>query len=174
MLRATRGVLVDPKGMTELGGWAVVWGLEAFRREWPARHARVIARPIPGEDMRAWLDGVCEWIFHHGSVMLGLDELANVVTASRPLRWVDTCLQWGRQKGITVVACVQRPKRIPLALMSEADTVVVFELHHPADRETIEELTGHPYVTPRRDHGFWLWDGLTNPIECAPLDIGAG
>ena len=168
----SRAVLVDPKGRAVMDGWPTVYGVAAFRAAWPAS-PRVVARTGPGEDRRAWLDAVAWHVYRHGETAFGLDEVAGVVDASRGSRGLDAVLMQGRELGITAIVCSQRPRRIPPAIISEADHVIAFALAKADDRKAIAEVIGDYRSPPDRSFRFVYWSGdLTAPIESRPLVIG--
>lgn len=170
-----RAILLDPKRRADFGGWAIVEGARDLRRDWPRHHARVIARPSLADTERDWLDACATLAYYGGSLALGVDELAGIVTEQRSVRGLDICLQRGRDPGpqgpVTTIVASQRPKRIPVNVLTEADHLFAFDLNHPDDRKLIADVTGH-YDRPRVRHGFWYWSPeLDGPIECAPLAI---
>lgn len=164
-----RWILADPKGRAAFPGVPVAYGIAELRRLWPAL-PRVIARPAPGEDRRAWLDAVARLVYYTGECAFAIDEILGIATDARPLRWVDTCETEGRELGITMIVATQRPHRIPLVLISEADAFLVFHLALEKDRERIAEVIG-PYRDPgkRTFRPVYYGPTLTAAVECAPL-----
>jgi hypothetical protein len=168
--RHRRVVLLDPKADTDVGGWAIVQGIREFERTWPQHSERVIARPGM-DDPLAWWDAVCRRVFTvRGPCALACDELVAELYAGKRSPYFRAVLTQGRSLLITSYVCVQRPKGMPLELLSEARHLFVFELALEDDRGRIEEVIG-PYPRPRRRHGFTYWsEGLTGAREYAPLD----
>jgi hypothetical protein len=162
--------MLDPKRRADFGGWAIVEGAEQLRRAWPRDTQRAIARPALLEPEPAWLDACCRHAYYVGATAVGVDELAGIATASRPVRWLDVLLTRGRESGITTYVCSQRPQRIPSTVLSEAEHVFVFALNLAADRDRVAEVIG-PYPEPSRRHGFVYWrPGLTAGVETLPID----
>jgi len=146
--------LLDPKRRADFGGWAIL------------------------EPEREWMDGLCRLAYYAGSCVLAADELAGIATESRPLPWLNVCLTRGRDPGpqgpITTIVASQRPRRIPVSVISEADHVIAFDLNSPADRKFMAELIG-AYERPRIEHGFWYWTpDMEAAVECEPIVLGAG
>lgn len=162
--------MLDPKRRVDFGGWAVLEGVPAFRREWPRQHARAIARPALGEDERAWCDAICRIVYHTGGTALAADELPAGVTADRTVPWLDVCLARGREHLVTTYVATQRPSDIPMRIKSEAEHLFVFDLNLPGDRAAVASIIG-PYTPARVKHGFVYWTPLTDARECRPLDI---
>lgn len=170
-----RVIVLDPKRRADYGGWAIVEGAHAGGREWPRHHERIIARPLPMEDERAWADHLCRAAYYVGSCAVGLDETAGIATETSPLPHLELLLKRGRDPGpqgpITTYVATQRPRRVPVSLLSEADVALIFDLNMPADRDFIREVIG-AYERPRIRHGFWYWTpDLDAAIECEPLRL---
>lgn len=172
MGRYPRAVLLDPKRTADFGGWAVIEGADELRRQWPRHVARAIVRPALLEDERAWADAVLRHAYTVTRCGVGLDEIPAGVTESKPLQWLHVILTRGRELGITTLVATQRPRRIPLPVLTEAEHVIAFDLIDTDDQDFMRRMIG-AYDRPRRRHGFWYFDagGLTPAGECAPLDI---
>lgn len=173
LTRYSRAVLVDPKGRASMPGWPVVYGSAEFRKRWPAE-PRIVVRPGAGEERRAWLDAVCWHVYRHGETALGIDEVVGVVDASRRSPGFDACQTQGRELGITMLTCTQRPRGVPPTILSEADHLFIFALNREDDRKAIAETCG-PYPTPSSGtYRFVYWSpAVDSPIECAPLPVRA-
>jgi hypothetical protein len=109
-------------------------------------------------------------VYYTGECAFAIDEILGIATDSRPLKWVDTCQTEGRELGITMIVATQRPARIPLVLVSEADAFLVFYLALEKDRDRLAEIIG-PYTNPgyRTFRPVYYAHGLTAAVECAPL-----
>lgn len=62
--------------------------------------------------------------------------------------------------GIGIVACTQRPKRIPLFMITESEHRLCFRLTHPEDRLLMAGYMNSPVIRePIPDlHGFYYYD----------------
>lgn len=174
---AHRALFLDPKRNTDFGGWATLEGTHELEREWPRHVERAIARPglaeTAGGKEPAWMDAGCRLAYRAGSCTVAVDELAGIATASRPVPGLEVLLRRGRDPGpqgpITTIVATQRPRAIPLTVLSEADHVFLFDLNQPADRAFVAELVG-AYERPRIPHGFWYWrPELERAVECEPI-----
>lgn len=131
----------------------------------------MIGRPSLLEDARPWLDACCRRAYQVGSCALAVDELAGIASASNPPPWLDVVQTRGRESGITTVIVTQRPRRIPVTIISEAEHVFSFDTSHPDDRAFLADLFGG-WWSPASRHGFLYWrPDLAGPIECAPLPL---
>jgi hypothetical protein len=110
----------------------------------PQAIPRVIYRPRPEElrDEGAHATLV-EWVLARGHTTLYLDELyAWQFRGSDPLPALWAAITRGRELGVEVWASTQRPYRIPMAMLSEAEHYYIFRLRDDASRLRVEELTG--------------------------------
>lgn len=131
----------------------------------------MIGRPALLEDARAWIDTVCRRAYQVGSCVVAGDELAGVATASDPPVWLDVLQTRGREENITTVWGTQRPRRIPVTVLSEAVHVFCFDLNVPADRAYVADVIGG-WWKPASPHGFLYWrSDMAEPIECAPIPL---
>ena len=142
---------------------------------WPGGWPRVIGRPGLLDDAGAWLDTCCRRAYQVGSCVVAVDELAGVATASDPPPWLDVLQSRGRDPGpqgpITTVIATQRPRRIPMTVISEAEHVFAFDVSQPADRAYLADLFGG-FWTPAHRHGSLYWrPDLAGPVEVAPLRV---
>lgn len=158
-----RLMVLDPKGM--LRG---KWGLA----DWSAKTAKALRK---GESVRvrvpAPLDN--EWepylkaAYEAGGLTLYIDEVYGVIPPGKaPSPYFTALYTRGRELNIGVWAATQRPSRIPMFVLSEAEWSFVFRLLLKKDRERMFETIGIiPNVPPKDRHGFWLyhasWDAAT-------------
>jgi DNA helicase HerA-like ATPase len=167
----SRAILVDPKGRATMADWPVVRGIAQLRDVWPVRSPRIVARVDAGGERRVWADELGALAYRTREVAVGVDEVMSIETANRPLPWLEAVRTEGRELGVTFLACSQRPLRIPLTVLTEADHFFVFQLLGRADRDLVADVIG-PFAPPRLEHGFLYWrPGLTAAVECRPLDV---
>jgi hypothetical protein len=153
-----RLVVIDTKA--SLTGWKLVaatkkaWG--RLERGDPCR-LRVVP-PIEG-DQAAWFDALFMRLYEIGSLTLYIDEAYGVVPpGARAGAWLNALYTRGRERGIGVWACTQRPMWIPLFLISEANWLVVFRLNLDDDRKRMASMAGEAVLAKIPDpHGFWLY-----------------
>lgn len=162
-------MFLDPKRRNDFGGWAVIEGGHAARRDWPRHVDRAIARPDLLEDEREWADALCRQAYYVERCAVALDELPAGTDANRPLTWLGVLLRRGREAQITTFVATQRPMDIPVTILSEAMHVFVFDLNLEGDRKRVREVIGD-YPIPRRPHAFAYWSPeLPAAIACDPI-----
>lgn len=164
---AKRLVVLDPKGLLYN---RTDWNLEHFDEQYKRLEAGRDARlwvPPPLDD--AEYEETFDKIMRLRNVLVYIDELYGVGPAqgSRGLRAIFTR---GRELGIGVWACSQRPKWIPRYALSEAEWRIMFRLEEEDDRiymsKTIgrialSRLPGHACIIYHDGHATLLPNGIT-------------
>lgn len=169
-----RALFLDPKRRNDFGGWAIAEGGHAAARDWPRHHERLIARPGVLEPEPAWADALLRHAYYAGSCAVAVDEVVGLATETKPLPGLTLLSTRGRDPGpqgpITLYVATQRPRRVPVTLLSEADVLLIFDLNLASDREYVGDITGVA-ERPSIPHGFWYWTPeLERAIECEPVD----
>jgi hypothetical protein len=148
------GVAIDHKfSLTpaHLPGWEPVAGCQAAYRAWGPEHPRLIVRPVYGDLVPGgWYDRLAARVLQVGRVGWLNDEVQNVATDARMQPGFERVWGEGREKSVPAVAASQRPRRISLKLLSEADHLVIFRLRLAEDRQRMVEVTGHPELADER------------------------
>lgn len=180
LLRARRYVVAhDPKGLLAWPHYAVYTEVDRLIRDVdrdPIATPRVIYRPAPAElrDEGAF-SALCDWTLARGRTTLYLDELyATLFRGLEPPTALWAAITRGREHYVEVWGAVQRPYRIPLAMLSEAEHYYVFRLRDEASRARIEETTGLRADVLRRlpKHVFY-YVADDDPIGPLRLDIAS-
>lgn len=133
-------------------GYPVFTTLEGIKRYWskPRKFlnfsqkkisSKVIFRPKRPRGFGGafqMLDDLAEYAFRQGNLILFIDEIAPLTSATRIPPGLYDCLIMGASRGITIVSVSQRPKDIHNIIMSESYTLVLFRLKIEDDRKKIE------------------------------------
>jgi hypothetical protein len=80
------------------------------------------------------------WIYERKNTTLYVDEVYAVANANNIPHYYRACLTRGRQLGISTFSATQRPKRIPLEILSESEHYYVFSLLLPEDRDKVKNI----------------------------------
>lgn len=158
MLRGVkRLVVLDPKGTL------YKWGLE----EWgPATRKRMldgdpVRMRVPleaGENSQKFWEGVLRDVYRAAYLVLYIDEAYGVNRGSNAGEWLEAIWTRGREFEITAIAATQRPRNIPLILMTEAEHFFVFELRNQDDRDHVAGYTDPAVKVKVPDpHGFYYY-----------------
>jgi len=67
---------------------------------------------------------------------------------------IKTLMSRGRSKGLSVIACTQRPVMIPTVCRSESNIVFIHKLRLPEDVKVISDLTGYSKQTIKDLNGY--------------------
>lgn len=87
-------------------------------------------------------DAFFEWVYLRKNTRLFVDEAYAVTGGTNPSFHFQACLARGRERGISTLVATQRPHRIPLVTLSEAEHYWIFRLTLLNDRRRVEEITG--------------------------------
>jgi hypothetical protein len=82
---------------------------------------------------------------------------------TNPSFHLQACLSRGRERGISTVIATQRPKRIPILLLSESEHYYIFRLNMAEDCARVYEITGIDPLAIRglRNYEFYYYNSLT-------------
>jgi len=139
-----RVLVYDPKWdpAAEIPNAAVVTTARDAIRALPGR---VIYRPDPLEAANVVdrFDEICRKLIRdggrHGIVV---HELTNLGTAYAIGPWHRAAITQGRSLQITVVEVTQRPRNVPVVVLSEAQHLACFTLLNPDDRDVMAGYMG--------------------------------
>lgn len=71
---------------------------------------------------------------------------------------VQKCVRAGREKGLSTLIGVQRPKNINLQVMTECNVLYLFRINFTEDVKRLREMSYPPSVVPPKDdHLFWYF-----------------
>jgi hypothetical protein len=100
--------------------------------------------------------------------VLEIDEVYSIVrTGGAALTALEKCLTEGRSYGLGLFLCTQRPSRLPLFVLSEAQHYAVFRLKLAKDRIRMAECMqlDKDLPNPPGEHGFYYFqDGWEAPL----------
>jgi hypothetical protein len=153
LLPLHRLVVIDLKlGLAE-------WGLEDFA----TKHLRAIKNQ---DDYKIRVTtkeeslSVMSQLYESGNGTIFIDEIVALVPEQTKAPQIITDIwQRGAFKKISGWAGSQRPKKVPLIFLSEAEHFFIFKLNLEADRKTVYDNTGSKVLlkpTPDK-HGFYYY-----------------
>jgi len=132
-----------------------------------SKRRKIIYQPRWEEMEEEYYDEFFKNVYEKGDRTLWIDELMGVGTAVRFPKYYKACLTRGRELGISVWSCTQRPATIPIISMSEATHFFIFNLSMKKDRERIVEIAGHSnFLKTPGKYIFWYFDAMK---EAAPV-----
>lgn len=119
-------------------------------------------------------DDVCRLVYERGNFHLVADELKSVYHGSGLTEHHNLIMTNGRDKGVGMTSTTQRPKRIPIESISEAEHIFGFRLKTKTDRDRMTEVVGEAADQLRSIDPWWYLydhDRLDAPKLCEPLDL---
>ena len=136
-------VVYDAKISESISGWTNHTFIDDFADLAESDARRIVYRPnyIEAVDARAQ-DEFFEWVYLRQHTRLFVDEAYAITGGTNPSFHFQACLTRGRERGISTIVATQRPSRIPLVTLSEAEHFYIFRLQLLKDRQRVEELTG--------------------------------
>lgn len=138
-------VVADYKGKID---WPEYKVYTSLRRLVDAKEAALIYRPSYAETTNEEISSMFwQWIYERGNTTIYVDETAAIVRGNNYPYHYGAVLMRGRELGIELWSGTQRPKDIPMPVLSESENVYAFRLRLPQDRERVENLTSIPRDT---------------------------
>lgn len=164
-------IILDTKGMFN---WSRIPDVEVFtslNELIKFKSGKAIYRPSIFESNTEYYEAFFKWIYYRKNTAVGIDEVMSLYeSANSNLFWHKALMTRGRELGITVFNCTQRPKTIPLNLLSESTHFFIFDLNLEADRKRIMEIVAHDEINIKpskvgEKHCFWYYnDTLEKPL----------
>lgn len=137
--------------------------------------------PGPGEARRvvqggATLDQALRDAFLRGNTTVLLDEVYLVASQHRSPEWMRRVWVAGAERGVGGIAIAQRPRSIPVYLLSEASLVVAFRLQYRPDIDALEANTQVSWeeVSQLENYEWLVWrQGMRSPERRPPIQLVA-
>jgi energy-coupling factor transporter ATP-binding protein EcfA2 len=179
MLRRHTGNLciLDPKRMFLKTGDFEDLGLDmvcsslAEVKFWRPR--RFVYRPRPDDfgNLAAY-DGLYEWCYKRGNILVYTDDMVGIVPQGRSLRFLQVCYQMGRERNVSMLSAMQRPVFLPPYMFSDSEKFYAFFLQYPDDIKRVSAyVPGFDVnlVTPKYRFEFYDNAADMRPV-CLKLD----
>lgn len=154
---------IDPK--CTLGGKKGLEGFQLIRKPSAlpgCKEPYIQLRPDPEYQNPDDWDIVYRWAFDRKNTFVYTDEAYLTLDGNRPTDGMRACVTSGRERGIGMLHCSQRPRGIPRFLYSESERFYAFQLGGLEDRKTMGEYMHFPSGSgvveqPAKDHCFWYY-----------------
>jgi len=135
--------------------------------------------PDPFEKSTEHFDQLCKLVWEKGDTHLIADELKGVYQEGGGVKPItdhhEAIMTRGRARGIGVSNLSQRPKKIPLEAISEAEHVVAFRLNLKDDRDRLGEVFGseHTHLIRELSGHEWVYyhESLDQPVVRDPIPL---
>jgi hypothetical protein len=117
----------------------------------------LIYRPALSE-MTTGCNKFFSWVYSRGGTLVYVDEVLPIVRPTWLAPAYAQCLQLGRELEIGTWSGTQRPAKVPLILLTEAEHDLIFRLRNPADRKRMADYTDPKILTRNPEgHEFWYY-----------------
>ena len=156
----------DTKGTAAFDDYPIFEKLSDFKKARETREPGVIVyRPVFQELELEYYEEFYKWVYNRRDCIVIIDEAMQVCESPKKYpQYLKGILTRGREYNIAAWVCTQRPKTLPLFLLSEASKFFVFELNLKDDRQRIMEITGRDEFMDRKlcQYCFHYFDVKTN------------
>ncbi len=144
--------IIDPKREVNFPNCKIYDSADKILREKPKRF---IYRPHESQfEDYAEYDKVFHYVYKSGDFFIFIDDLVAIVTATRFPYNLKMCYMLGRSKGITALACTQRPAFLPGYMITECNNMYVFDLHNERDRKKMNDIGPYDPKKITDEHTF--------------------
>ena len=147
--RLNRVVIIDPKHTFRLDGFT-------RRKTIPllGKRFKIIYRPDRHDDGK--LADFLDDLLRLKHVTIYVDELQSLVLRFPEATEVLTdIVRVGRERFVSVWSAMQRPKRVPIFFLSEAEATFMFNLRRQEDRQYMAEYVGDWAGDEIEEFTFW-------------------
>lgn len=131
---------------------------------------KVIYRPRLEEMKPEYWDEFFRYCYERKNCIVWVDEVMSICPSAFKIpEYYKGILTRGRSRNTAVWSLSQRPKDIPIVIMSESKHFFVFDLNMAEDRERVAQVTGCPEIRMKPDqyardrlkirgeHYFWYY-----------------
>ena len=136
---------------------------------------KITYRPIHEELEFSWYDAFFQFCYNMKNCTVLVDEAMQVCPNSVKIPpYYKGILTRGRELGVNVYSCTQRPASIPVVIFSESTHWFIFQLNNMADRKRIADFTGYErfmQTVPKYDFLYFNTASPSEP-ELARLNLG--
>lgn len=121
---------------------------------------KIIYRPSWEELNLNFYNSFFEWIYRRRNTDVLVDEAMSVSPNPSVIpEYYKALLTRGRELGIGVWSCSQRPSGIAQIIISESNHIMSFDLNMPQDRKKLAEVSGAPEFLQKPGHyKFWYYN----------------
>ena len=156
----------DTKGTSTFDNYTIFEKLSDLKKARETKEPGIfVYRPRFEELELDYYDEFYKWIYNRKDCVVIIDEAMQVCESpKRYPQYLKGILTRGREYNIAAWVCTQRPKTLPLFLLSEASKFFVFELNLKEDRQRLVEITGREEFMDRElcEYCFHYFDVKKN------------
>lgn len=149
--------------------------LDRLEKVTKSRKKKVIYQPHWDEMKPEFYNEFFKFIYKKEETTIWVDETMGIGTAMKFPEYYKALLTRGRELGISVWSCTQRPATIPIISMSEATHLFIFDLNMKKDRVRIAEIAGEEeFLKLPGKYVFWYYNMVdsSKPIRAKLVEKG--
>jgi len=128
------------------------------------------------DDYEEW-EELCRLVFEKGDFHLMGDEIKGIYQKGNSVRPItdhhEAIMTRGRSRGVGITNVSQRPKKIPMEVISEAEHLFAFRLNLSDDRDRIGEVVGDEHKDQLADlttgEFLYHYEGMDAPRRGGPI-----
>lgn len=133
-------IVYDTKGQIDWENYTLVSSFNELKK---CKAKNILYKP----QLQDWYneepaDDFFNWVYHRGDTTLYIDEVATACYDGRIPFWLHGIMSRGRELGVSFIGSTQRPKRIPISLLSESERMAIFRLKVFEDAKRISQTIG--------------------------------
>lgn len=133
--------------------------LDRLEKVTRSRKKKIVYQPDWQEMKNDYYNEFFRFLYHKENVTVWIDETMGVGTSFKYPEYYKALLTRGRELGISVWSCTQRPAAIPMIAMSEATHFFTFDLNMKKDRVRIAEIAGEEnFLKLPGKYAFWYYN----------------
>lgn len=141
-------IIIDPKRDFDYPNCKLITDPSELSKVTPDEEKTILYRPEPEFWNVEYYNAVYKWIYMRQHTTCYTDELLQVMNGLTPPHYLRVCITAGRSLGITMISGTQRPRRIPVEIITESSHFFMHQLCNPDDVETMAGyMPGYTQVT---------------------------
>lgn len=110
--------------------------------------------------------------YYRGETILAIDDVYGLRRRYLYPERLEPVYTMGRQLGLTIMGLAQRPRHVPMYMLSEADSQLCFGLRLEEDRKRMAGIMGPIVAGPELPrHKFWFNDDIREIRPTEPLKL---
>lgn len=137
-------VVYDLKGEIDWRGYQVVTTLEQAMQLEPEKYPKLIFKPDfeRTEYGKEQAEEFFKWVYKRRNCTLYVDEVMSACYRGYITYWLQVIMTRGRELNISFIGSTQRPKSIPMSMLSESQHWAIFHLSMKEDADRVEKTFG--------------------------------
>lgn len=157
-----------------------------LKQAWELAPGNIIIAQTDKAYQYGWLNAMVMAHYEHANKkfwnLVSVDEMLALTQNRANALGVKTIAICGRERGVFLLGCSQRPKWIPIEVMSEMSNCYLFNINFHDDVLRLADMgfprfiagpdgEKRPLLPPPFDHSFWMWDGRKRGLARLKLSL---